>query len=222
MKKCKQCNQNFSDEVTFCPKCGRKLEETEEVKYFCSKCGQQIEAGAKFCPKCGTPNESMAMYDNSNMVDNPQYAADNSIRKSSGSTKSNDTLQCLKEKYLSFSGRLNRKPYIIRSLIVGVIMTVLFVVIDVLFEDEFTFDEFGMLTTTPGTAEILFTLFVAVIGMVCMISLSVRRLHDLEKSGWFILLNYVPLINIALGIYMVFFRGTDGNNQYGNDPLSGK
>ena len=54
-------------------------------------------------------------------------------------------------------------------------------------------------------------------GSIC---LGVKRLHDLNKSGWFILFSFIPIISFLLGIYMLFFKGTDGENQFGKDPLS--
>lgn len=216
MKRCAQCNQNFSDEVMFCPKCGRKLDAVMEEKHFCSKCGQQIEAGTKFCPKCGAPSESMTAQ-NLNTVNVSQRMADNSER-----VKNNDILQDIREKYLSFSGRLNRKPYIIRSLIVYVVMSVLLATVDVMFEDELSFDEFGMLTTTPGTAELIFTFIICIVGIVFMLSLNVRRLHDLNRTGWLVLLGCIPVANFALSIYVLFFKGTEGGNYYGPDPLQMK
>ena len=49
---------------------------------------------------------------------------------------------------------------------------------------------------------------------------SVRRLHDLGKSGGYILLFFVPIINVALFIYLFFAKGTVGCNEYGADPLA--
>lgn len=49
--------------------------------------------------------------------------------------------------------------------------------------------------------------------------MGVRRLHDLDKSGWWMLLLCVPLVNILFYIYILFFKGTEGPSQYGEDPL---
>jgi len=43
----------------------------------------------------------------------------------------------------------------------------------------------------------------------------IRRLHDLDWSGWLSLLTIIPLINLAIAIPMLFFRGTEGANKYG-------
>jgi len=50
---------------------------------------------------------------------------------------------------------------------------------------------------------------------VVTIMFGKRRLNDLNRSGWFILLMIIPIINLALIIYIVFFGGTDGDNNYG-------
>lgn len=45
--------------------------------------------------------------------------------------------------------------------------------------------------------------------------ITVRRLHDMNRSGWFILLFMLPLLNILLGIYLLLGSGTTGINNYG-------
>ena len=46
----------------------------------------------------------------------------------------------------------------------------------------------------------------------------VQRLHDLDKTGWLYLLFLVPLLNIFFGLYVLFARGTQGANRFGNPP----
>jgi uncharacterized membrane protein YhaH (DUF805 family) len=43
----------------------------------------------------------------------------------------------------------------------------------------------------------------------------IRRLHDLNKSGWLLLLLFIPLINFLMAIYILLASGTAGLNQYG-------
>ncbi|MDO5770376.1 MAG: DUF805 domain-containing protein [Psychrobacter sp.] len=45
-----------------------------------------------------------------------------------------------------------------------------------------------------------------------------RRLNDLDKSGWWLLLMFVPLVNIAFSLYLFFAPGTVGPNQFGAPP----
>ena len=49
--------------------------------------------------------------------------------------------------------------------------------------------------------------------------LSVRRLHDLNRSGWFLLIALIPLVNIIFAFYIWLMPGTVGYNKYGEDPL---
>ena len=50
----------------------------------------------------------------------------------------------------------------------------------------------------------------------------VQRLHDLNQSGWWWLLMIIPLINIGMMIWLVFFPGTEGSNNYGKHPPPNK
>jgi uncharacterized membrane protein YhaH (DUF805 family)/Tfp pilus assembly major pilin PilA len=57
------------------------------------------------------------------------------------------------------------------------------------------------------------------IGWIVMsIAFGVRRLHDLDKSGWWVLLMLVPLVNLLLVLYMLFAGGSDGENRFGPVP----
>lgn len=46
------------------------------------------------------------------------------------------------------------------------------------------------------------------------IAVAVRRMHDVDKSGWFVL---IPIYNLILALT----EGTKGSNQYGSDPKGG-
>ncbi len=47
------------------------------------------------------------------------------------------------------------------------------------------------------------------------LSFSIRRAHDLNYSGWFVLLEFIPLINIYIIIKLLFIRGSSNTNEYG-------
>lgn len=66
----------------------------------------------------------------------------------------------------------------------------------------------------------------AVLGVILMVTIwasmvyvnfapSIRRLNDLNKTGWISLLHLVPLVNILLWLYLSFARGDEGVNDYG-------
>lgn len=64
------------------------------------------------------------------------------------------------------------------------------------------------------------------VGYIAMIAFSVilmiQRLHDLDKSGWFCLLMFVPLVNFIMALYLVFAAGTKGTNNFGLQPPPNK
>ncbi len=45
-------------------------------------------------------------------------------------------------------------------------------------------------------------------------AVSVRRLHDIDRNGWWILLGLIPLVNLLL-IYWYCLKGDETSNQYG-------
>jgi len=51
------------------------------------------------------------------------------------------------------------------------------------------------------------------------IAVGVRRLHDIDRSGWWLLLWFVPLIGVIVLIIWACKRGTPGANRFGPDPL---
>jgi uncharacterized membrane protein YhaH (DUF805 family) len=51
------------------------------------------------------------------------------------------------------------------------------------------------------------------------IAILIKRSHDRDRSGWFILLFLVPLLNIWPLIELLFVRGTIGGNRFGPDPV---
>ncbi len=52
------------------------------------------------------------------------------------------------------------------------------------------------------------------------IAVNVRRLHDLDRSGWWLLLGLIPLIGHIVLIVWFCGKGTEGPNRFGGDPLS--
>lgn len=48
---------------------------------------------------------------------------------------------------------------------------------------------------------------------------NITRLHDTNRSGWFQLIGFIPIVNLYLFYVLFFQKGTEGANQYGEDPL---
>ena len=75
-----------------------------------------------------------------------------------------------------------------------------------------------------GTSELVgwVVVFVSLAGflaaIVATIALSVRRFHDQDKSGWFILVGLLPLVGAFILLVFMLIDGTEGDNRFGPDP----
>ncbi len=66
---------------------------------------------------------------------------------------------------------------------------------------------------------ILYVCF-AILHIWISLALYAKRWHDCDKSGWMTFIIFVPIVGIFWFYgYLGFVRGTDGPNQYGEDPL---
>ena len=50
------------------------------------------------------------------------------------------------------------------------------------------------------------------------IAVSVRRMHDIGRSGWWVLIFLIPIVNLIMLLVWFTQRGTVGDNEYGGDP----
>ena len=108
--------------------------------------------------------------------------------------------------YVNFTGRASRSEFWFWVLF-AVLVSVAATLIDVaLFSDS----EISPLNTLAGLALLLPNL-----------SVSVRRLHDLDRSGWWILLGLIPIVGWIIIIIWNCSKGTPGPNRFGPDPLAG-
>ena len=105
-------------------------------------------------------------------------------------------LTCVKDKYATFKGRASRSEYwwfVLCNVILAVFLTL-------------------VTEVAPDLGAIL-TLVVGLGLLLPGIAVTVRRLHDINKSGWFALLGCIPLLCIILIVFMCM-KGTDGPNKY--------
>ncbi|MGZ4969956.1 MAG: DUF805 domain-containing protein [Methylobacter sp.] len=109
-------------------------------------------------------------------------------------------LEVLK-KYAVFQGRAGRKEYWMFNLF-NIIIAMAIGFVTGLVEAVF-----GMGTILSNAASVIYSLGILVPG----IAVSIRRMHDLGRSGWWILF---PVVNL---IFM-FFDSQPGDNEYGPNP----
>ena len=68
--------------------------------------------------------------------------------------------------------------------------------------------------TLTGLAGLGFVV-ILVLYLYFLMVISIRRLHDMNRSGWLILLLLIPLLNIFMGLYLLLGSGSKGVNNYG-------
>jgi len=102
--------------------------------------------------------------------------------------------------YVDFNGRARRSQFwyfVLMNIIVGMIVGVIQQML-------------SLGTMLSG----LYTLAV----FLPNLGLSVRRLHDVNRSGWWLLLAAIPIVGWIVLIYWDCVEGTPGPNEYGPDP----
>ncbi len=104
--------------------------------------------------------------------------------------------------YVGFSGRASRSEYWywILFYFIGAIVAE---IIDAVLGITAIYPLFSLAVLLPG------------------IAVAVRRLHDLDRSGWWILLGLIPLVGAIILIIWYCMKGTTGPNRFGPDPLGG-
>jgi uncharacterized membrane protein YhaH (DUF805 family) len=109
------------------------------------------------------------------------------------------------KKYATFSGRARRKEYWMFVLF-NIIFSIVATVIDNLLG---TTQESGY-----GILSSIYSLAVLVPGL----AVSVRRLHDIGKSGWWLLIALIPLIGAIWLLVLTVTDSQPGDNEYGPNP----
>jgi uncharacterized membrane protein YhaH (DUF805 family) len=105
--------------------------------------------------------------------------------------------QVVLERYAQFTGRARRAEYwwfSLATLIVGVVLSVL------------------------GAVSSIFLILYYVYALAVLIpslAVGIRRLHDTDRSGWWLLIALIPLVGAIVLIVFLATDSTRGTNQYG-------
>ncbi len=116
------------------------------------------------------------------------------------------------ENYANFSGRARRSEYWYFVLGNIVFIAPLYLLAVVAAVSDYPFVA-GMLMLVTG----LVALGIFLPGL----AVAVRRLHDINKSGWYYLVSFIPFIGSIILLVWFCTEGTRGSNQYGPDPKQG-
>ena len=112
------------------------------------------------------------------------------------------------KKYTVFSGRARRKEFWMFFLFSAIISVFLAVI------DEFMGWKFEMSGDNLGFLSTLY--YVAVV--LPYLAVIFRRLHDTDRSGWWFLIAFIPIVGVIILLVFLILDGTRGENRFGPDP----
>lgn len=115
-------------------------------------------------------------------------------------------------RYTDFQGRSSRAEYWWAYLGIFLVVLVAYVLIGIV-------ASIGVSAVAGLISIVLAIFYLATI--IPSIAIVVRRLHDIDKSGWWYFIAFVPLIGALLLLWWFCQPGTKGPNTYGADPLGG-
>lgn len=117
-------------------------------------------------------------------------------------------IRCVREKYVDFDYRASRSEYWKFMLIYTVILFIMQNLDAVFFPQTIGHSEMGG----------VFTAIAALLLFLPGLGVHIRRLHDVGKSGWWVLLQFVPLIGLLVLFYFLVKPSEKGTNKYGPQP----
>lgn len=172
----------------YCKNCGSELTPSAEI---CLKCGVKVGKGNTFCEKCGAKPDPLA-----SICVACGHVLKNEDNKNSSNNGPVDSfggaIKTCFNKYADFEGRANRSEYWYWFLF-NVLL--------------------GILSLAPLVAGII-----SLILFIPSLAVSVRRLHDIGKSGWWYLIGLIPLIGTIILIIFFLQESMEEDNEYGPNP----
>lgn len=112
---------------------------------------------------------------------------------------------CLIDKPFTFSGRASRSEYwwfVLFCFLIGFFLKPLI--------DQYL---------TVDWSNRLIPLAISLVTLLIAFSVACRRLHDINRSGWWQLIIFVPIVGWIVDLYWMIKKGTLGPNRFGEDPL---
>ncbi|WPY01556.1 DUF805 domain-containing protein (plasmid) [Candidatus Trichorickettsia mobilis] len=118
----------------------------------------------------------------------------------------NNIYNLLFNKFFTFKGRSDRKEYILKSL--------LFILCFIIWSYS------GNFSSNNNFLLKLYEIIIFILLLIMFlqsIPLNVRRLHDVNCSGWWTLISFIPFGQPVM-LFLMIIKGTSGTNKYGEEP----
>jgi len=123
-------------------------------------------------------------------------------------------------RYFDFAGRSRRMEYWMFQLFIVLVYAALMVAI--LMSGGGV--EVGEAEAAPGPLVLMIFVVASIWAIATVIptfALTIRRLHDTNRSGFWILIGFVPIVGGLVLLYFMLIEGTRGPNLFGVDPKEG-
>ena len=129
--------------------------------------------------------------------------------------------------FLSFNGRINRAKWWLGLLVLFIAQMVLWFILGSVFGLSAMVSSFDPNDAASADAmmeqmsAMMIPMAILILVMIYpTLALYAKRWHDRNKSGWWSLIMFVPIVGaIWMLVELGIMRGTDGANRYGSDPL---
>lgn len=186
---------------------------------ICQHCGNPLPEGAKFCSICGHPQAQLTCSNCGTPVGTDTTTPE--AVKTSPTQKTNsvydwdpfelnelDTLTfVLTKKYIEFQGRASRSEFFRYNLMISLCLTIISIIMGII----------KLITNDIMTAIVLYILL-GIIDLALILpglAIAVRRLHDTNKSGWYLLINLIPIVGPIWFLILILTKGDVYTNNYG-------
>lgn len=100
------------------------------------------------------------------------------------------------------NGRCDRSEFLIYLIFITLLLFIIFITLMLLGFDNWS-------------TRIIFKNIYYILNIYFLVVTFIKRLHDLDKSGWMVWLLFIPIINIYIFIICIFFKWTQWLNKYG-------
>jgi uncharacterized membrane protein YhaH (DUF805 family) len=158
-----------------------------------------VYAGRSIKPNSNTPGKLTGM--------DPPLSGPRGSLAGSGETMS--WYLMVWKRYADFSGRSRRKELWMFTLIQSLILIVFYAVAVA-----------GLRSPVLATSAGMLTMIYVLAAMIPNLAVSIRRLHDIGKSGWWLLISLIPLAGLVILVFYCL-DSDPADNEYGPSPKPG-
>lgn len=200
--------------VMFCKNCGAELSQNAEV---CIKCGVLVGDGDKYCQHCGAePDPKAVVCVKCGRTLKPFKGEKGKVRKNENVRTIREAIRSYYAHYTEFSGRACRAEFWFSYLFNWLILLGMWIMVALLTTIKLQCG-WNVDAVIIGV-DAIGVVWVVLVNLLPTLAVTVRRLHDTGRSGWWCLISLVPLVGTILLLVWLCQDSEYGTNAYGNNP----